>query len=250
MSYRSPVKEDDGNSEGDYYSSQYYSDDDDEEQAPKSAQAAKSTTTKSAQKSESAKRSTPKKVASVKSTGKTSKRVDAEEEQPSKPKRTTTRAVKNVTSKEETMQAKPIAGPKSRLERKLEYLQACANGDKSVYKEGSKRKKGYRQWCDEQYAPGYDGQTFSLKDKTVSGRKLFQSTIVKEAYKSVQNEPALKGASGNSLRLKIISAAMKTFEPVYKSEHFQNQIQNQRDANAIVKDFSKELQKQLKKLSK
>ena len=145
----------------------------------------------------------------------------------------------------------PLGGPRSKIERKLEYLQACASNDPTIYKQDSRRKKGYRQWCNEQYGAGYDGKTFNLKDKTVNGRKLFQSTIVKQAYSMIKDKyPELKGTKGNTLRLKIISAAMKRFEPVYKSPHFQTQIQSERNANIMVKDFAVELQKQLTSISR
>ena len=154
----------------------------------------------------------------------------------------------------------PIVGqePKQRkqrvsatIKRKQEYLQACANRDVSVNKEveinGKKctRKKGYKEWYKEQYGPQFDGNKFTMKNTNIAPRKVFQGTIVKEAYKLVQNNPKLKGKDGNTLRLKIMSSAMKKFEDVYKDANFLTYIQDPKACSDLINDFAMELEEQI-----
>ena len=140
------------------------------------------------------------------------------------------------------------------IRRKQQYLEACANKDASVNKQIERdgktlsRKKGYKEWYREQYGPGYDGKKFTIKDAKVAPRKVFQSTIVKEAYKLVQDNPQLKGRNGNTLRLKIMSGAMKNFEDVYKDVNFFNYIQDPQACSDMINDFAMELQDQINKL--
>ena len=137
------------------------------------------------------------------------------------------------------------------IRKKQKYLEACANKDASVNKQVEidgrtiSRKKGYKEWYNEQYGPGYDGQKFTIKDNNVAPRKVFQSTIVKEAYKLVQYDERLKKAGGNSLRLKIMSAAMKNFEDVYKDPNFFTYIQDPKACADLINDFAFELKDQL-----
>ena len=142
------------------------------------------------------------------------------------------------------------------IRRKQQYLEACANKDSSVNKKVEidgktfTRKKGYKEWYKEQYGPQYDGTKFTMKNTNVAPRKVFQSTIVKEAYKLVQNNPKLKGKNGNSLRLKIMSSSMKKFEDVYKDPNFLQYIQDPHACTDLINDFAMELEEQIAKFEK
>ena len=145
----------------------------------------------------------------------------------------------------------PPCGPKSTLEKKLEYLEACAAGDPSVMHSVTtngktyNRKKGYRQWYTEQYGTAYDGKTFNVKDQGMNARKLYQGTIMKEAYKRVKENPALKGVANNNVRLKVMSGAMKTFEHVYKDPNFKARLNNPNDVEALINSCAQELSSQI-----
>ena len=145
----------------------------------------------------------------------------------------------------------PPCGPKSTLEKKLEYLEACAAGDPSVMHSVTtngktyNRKKGYRQWYTEQYGTAYDGKTFNVKDQGMNTRKLYQGTIMKEAYKRVKENPALKGVANNNIRLKVMSGAMKTFEHVYKDPNFKARLNNPNDVEALINSCAQELSSQI-----
>ena len=145
----------------------------------------------------------------------------------------------------------PPCGPKSTLEKKLEYLEACAAGDPSVMHSVTtngktyNRKKGYRQWYTEQYGTAYDGKTFNVKDQGMNARKLYQGTIMKEAYKRVKENPALKGVANNNIRLKVMSGAMNTFEHVYKDPNFKARLNNPNDVEALINSCAQELSSQI-----
>ena len=142
------------------------------------------------------------------------------------------------------------------VRRRQEYLEAIAKHDKSVQKEveigGKKvsRKKGYKEWYNDQYAPGFDGEKFTIKNKKAAPRKVFQATIVKEAYKLVQNDPRLKGKEGNNLRLKVMSTAMKNFQDVYQDENFLTFVQDPQACKDMINDFAIELENQIAAKSK
>lgn len=192
---------------------------------------------------------------------------DSEYEEETAPvvRKRTSGASYRTPPKEDTKAAKkvtvPAATPKKQrvpanIKRKQQYLEACANKDPSTNKQVQidgktvSRKKGYKEWYKEQFGPGYNGEKFTIKDSKVAPRKVFQATIVKEAYKLVQNNPALKGRNGNSLRLKIMSSAMKNFEDVYKDQNFLTYIQDPKACSDMINDFAMELEEQIKSKSK
>ena len=94
--------------------------------------------------------------------------------------------------------------------------------------------------------PTFNGSSFDLpKDGTKSAKKIFQTTIMKEAYKLVQDHPELKGKQGAKLRLNICTKAMKAFEPVYKDPNFMFFIQDPDSCRDLIQDFAAELENQL-----
>lgn len=94
--------------------------------------------------------------------------------------------------------------------------------------------------------PKFNGSSFDLpKGGTKSAKKIFQTTIMKEAYKLVQDHPQLKGKAGAKLRLNICTKAMKAFEPVYKDPNFMFFIQDPDSCRDLIDDFATELENQL-----
>ena len=94
--------------------------------------------------------------------------------------------------------------------------------------------------------PSFNGSTFTLPEGgTKSQRKIFQTSILKEAYKLVQDDPRLKGKAGGKLRLKICNAAMKEFKSVYEDPNFLFFIQDPASCQSIIQDFAAELEAQL-----
>ena len=94
--------------------------------------------------------------------------------------------------------------------------------------------------------PTYNGSSFDLpQGGTKSAKKIFQTTIMKEAYKLVQDHPELKGKQGAKLRLNICTKAMKAFEPVYKDPNFMFFIQDPDSCRDLIEDFAAELENQL-----
>ena len=95
--------------------------------------------------------------------------------------------------------------------------------------------------------PTYNGKTFALPDDgTKSQRKIFQTSILKEAYKLIQDQdPRLKGKSGSKLRLKICNQALKAFKSVYEDPNFLYFIQDPESCQSLIQDFAAELLAQL-----
>ena len=138
------------------------------------------------------------------------------------------------------------------IQRKQQYLDAIANKDDSIRKEveinGKKtnRKKSYREWCREQFEPEYNDGKFTVKDQKIAPRKVFQSTVVREAYKLVQNNPKLKGPDGGNIRLKTIAKAIKNFGDVYRDPNFFTFIQDPVACRDMINDFAMELEELIK----
>ena len=94
--------------------------------------------------------------------------------------------------------------------------------------------------------PAFNGSTFTLPEGgTKSQRKIFQTSILKEAYKLIQNHPKLKGKAGAKTRLKICNAAMKQFKSVYEDPNFLYFIQDPQSCQSLIEDFADELEAQL-----
>ena len=95
--------------------------------------------------------------------------------------------------------------------------------------------------------PAFNGSTFTLPEGgTKSQRKIFQTSILKEAYKLVQDkDPRLKGKQGSKLRLKICNEALKEFKSVYEDPNFLFFIQDPSSCQSLIEDFAAELEAQL-----
>ena len=94
--------------------------------------------------------------------------------------------------------------------------------------------------------PTFNGSSLDLpQGGTKSAKKIFQTTIMKEAYKLVQDHPELKGKQGAKLRLNICTKAMKAFEPVYMDPNFMFFIQDPDSCKDLIEDFAAELENQL-----
>ena len=95
--------------------------------------------------------------------------------------------------------------------------------------------------------PTFNGKVFSVpEDGTKSQRKIFQTSILKEAYKLIQDsDPRLKGKAGAKLRLKICNQAMKAFKSVYEDPNFMDFIQDPESCQSLIQDFAAELSAQL-----
>ena len=113
-------------------------------------------------------------------------------------------------------------------------------------KKESKKTKGF--------LPMYDNPDWKAEHHTRAGpprkskntkgnRKLFQKTIMKEAYKLVSNHKKLKGKSGAKLRLRICNAALNKFKSVYEDPDFESMTHDK----DLVQDFADELEAQLDK---
>ena len=95
--------------------------------------------------------------------------------------------------------------------------------------------------------PAFNGSTFTLPEGgTKSQRKIFQTSILKEAYKLVQDkDPRLRGKQGAKLRLKICNEALKEFKSVYEDPNFLYFIQDPASCQSLIDDFAAELEAQL-----
>ena len=95
--------------------------------------------------------------------------------------------------------------------------------------------------------PAFNGRTFTLPEGgTKSQRKIFQTSILKEAYKLVQDkDPRLRGKAGSKLRLKICNNALKEFKSVYEDPNFLYFIQDPQSCQSLIRDFAAELEAQL-----